>query len=137
MQYLLDTCVLSDFVKGNLNTINKITQSHPQDLAISSLTIMEIEYGVLRSPGQKSTSIKNIINSLIEEINIISLDRAIALEAASIRANLHKHGTPIGYYDILIGATARHHNLIMVTANVAEFIRIDGMSIQNWRDINI
>ena len=134
MKYLLDTCVLSDFVKGNLNTISKITNSRPLDLAISSLTIKEIEYGILLIPGKKASNIKEILEILIAGINIIPFDKEIALQTTSIRANLHKLGTHIGYYDILIGATAKHHDLIMVTANIAEFERIDNLKIQNWRE---
>ena len=133
MKYLIDTCVLSDFVKGNLNTIRKITEIDPIDLAISAITIMEIQYGILLVPGQKSTSIKNIIDELVKTINVIVLDKEVALQASSIRAKLHNAGTPIGSYDVLIAATAKHHNLIMVTANTKEFERISDLRVQNWR----
>ncbi len=133
MKYLLDTCVLSDFVKGNLNTIEKITELNPADLAISSITVMEIEYGALLAPENKSIKIKSVIDELTEYMKVISLNKEIALEAGHIRAQLHKSGTPIGYYDILIGATAKYHNLVMVTANVKEFNRIKGITIQDWR----
>ena len=74
MKYLLDRCVLSDFVKGNINIINRIIKSQPAAIAISSLTIMEIEYGILRTPGQKAENIKRIIYQLIESIGIIPLE---------------------------------------------------------------
>ena len=102
MRYLLDTCVLSDFVKGNVNTIKHITSLIPSELAISVITIMEIEYGVLLVPGKKSIAIREIITDLTQSIKIIPFCNDIALEAASIRANLHKQGQPIGWYDILI-----------------------------------
>ncbi len=134
MKYLLDTCVLSDFVKGNVNTIKHITSFSPSELAISVITLMEIEYGVLLVPGKKSVAIKEIIADLTQSISIIHFCNDVALEAASIRANLHKQGQPIGYYDILIGATAVYHKLTMVTANVGEFKRIPQLEVQNWRE---
>ena len=133
MRYLLDTCVLSDFVKGDINTIRKIKNCSPSELAISVLTIMEIEYGTLLIPGRRSFSIKKIITDLIKAIKIIPLSNDIAIEAASIRANLHKQGQPIGYYDILIGATASFYNLTMVTSNVKGFNRIEMLKVTNWR----
>ncbi|MEK6734251.1 MAG: PIN domain-containing protein [Pseudomonadota bacterium] len=133
MKYLLDTCVLSDFVKGNLNTIKQITTHNPSELAVSVITIMEVEHGILLIPGKKSAAIKRILSDLIQSINIIPFCNETALEAALIRADLHKRGKLIGYYDILIGATALHHNLIIVTANVKEFERIDKLKVQNWR----
>lgn len=134
MKYLLDTCVLSDFVKGNRNTIKHITKHSPSEFAISAITVMEIEYGLLLIPGKKSTAIKEVITDLTQSINIISFCSDVALEAASIRSKLHKQGQPIGYYDILIGATAVHCDLIMVTANVEEFKRINQLEIQDWRE---
>ena len=134
MKYLLDTCVLSDFVKGDINTIKQITKRSPLDLNISAITIMEIEYGILLVPGKKSTAIKEIVTDLIQSINIIPFCEDVALQAALIRSNLHKQGKLIGYYDILIGATAFSHDLIMVTANVGEFTRIHNIDVQNWRE---
>lgn len=134
MRYLLDTCVLSDFVKGDINTIRQIKNCSPSELAISVLTIMEIEYGTLLIPDRRSFSIKKIITDFTNAIKIIPLNNEIALEAASIRANLHKQGKSIGYYDILIGATAAFHNLTMITSNVKEFNKIEMLKIANWRE---
>lgn len=134
MKYLLDTCVLSDFVKGDSNTFKKITSYKPSELAISVITIMEIEYGILLVPGKKSTVIRAIISDLTEAINIVPFCSESAIKAASIRADLHKQGNPIGYYDILIGATALYHGLTMVTANIKEFERISQLKVQNWRE---
>ena len=47
MKYLLDTCVISDFVKGVPNTLNQIKKTPPNELAVSSITVMEIQYGLL------------------------------------------------------------------------------------------
>jgi tRNA(fMet)-specific endonuclease VapC len=52
-----------------------------------------------------------------------------------LRAKLHTLGKPIGYYDILIAATAVQHNLIMVTANTLEFKQIEKLKIRNWREL--
>lgn len=134
MRYLLDTCVLSDFVKGDINTIKQIKSCNPSELAISALTIMEIEYGILLVPGKRSVAIKEIITDFTQAIRVIPLSNEVALEAASIRVNLHKQGQQIGYYDILIGATAAFYNLIMVTSNVREFNRIEKLTVSNWRE---
>jgi len=47
MNYLLDTCVISDFVKGEKNTLFKLKNTSPSELAVSSITVMEIQYGLL------------------------------------------------------------------------------------------
>ena len=134
MKYLLDTCVLSDFVKGDVATMKRVKNSIPNELAISSITVMEIEYGILRIPGKKAENIRKIAHEFIEVINVLPFNQEISVEAAVIRAELSRRGSLIGAYDVLIAATARYHDLIMVTANTKEFIKIDGLKVENWRE---
>lgn len=132
MKYLLDTCVISDFVKDIGNTFQKIKTLSPDEIAISSLTVMEIEYGLALSP-EKTKSFANILREMIGSITIIPFDSSAAEKTALIRADLKKRGEPIGAYDYLIGATALHHNLILVTSNTKEFQRINGLNFEDWR----
>jgi tRNA(fMet)-specific endonuclease VapC len=66
-------------------------------------------------------------------ISILAFGNQEAICAAQIRAALKQSGTPIGAYDLLIGATAITHNLKLITANPQEFARIQGLSWENWR----
>ena len=50
MNYLLDTCVISDFVKGEKNTLDRLKNIPPNEIAISSITVMEIQYGIALNP---------------------------------------------------------------------------------------
>ncbi len=132
MKYLLDTCVISDFVKGNKKTLQKIKSLLPSDLAVSSVTIMELKYGLQLNP-QRAKKIAPIVNSLINNITILPYITDSADKTAYIRAELKIQGTPIGPYDIMIAGTALEHNLIMVTANTKEFNRIEQLIIENWQ----
>ena len=51
MKYLLDTCVVSDFVKGEKNTLDRLKNIPPNEIAISSITVMEIQYGIALNPN--------------------------------------------------------------------------------------
>ena len=134
MDYLLDTCVITDFIKQRGNTVKKIVSSSRMQLSISSITISEISYGLKKIEGSKKH--KEIIrasNELMNQIKIINIDEKIAKEAGHIRYELASKGIIIGQHDILIGATARYHDLIMVTSNIGEFERIAGILVENWR----
>lgn len=131
MKYLLDTCILSYFVRGEKNVLNRIKTSLPRDLCISSITLMEIEYGLLLNPP-RAKKLKPVIESFIENINILQFDEKDAICAASVRAALQKKGKSIGAYDILLAGCALHHGLIFVTANIKEFERVSGLLIENW-----
>ncbi|MEL7505144.1 MAG: type II toxin-antitoxin system VapC family toxin [Cyanobacteria bacterium J06554_6] len=132
MRYLLDTCVISDFVKGEGGTTAKLKQTSPADIAISAISVMELRYGLLLNP-QRVQKIEPVISSLLSSISILPFGTAEAEQAAKIRAVLKPLGQPIGAYDVLIAATALQHSLIMVTANQREFNRISGLQTENWR----
>lgn len=131
MKYLLDTCIISYFVRGEQNVLARIKTALPRDLCISSITLMEIEYGLLLNPT-RAKKLKPVIHSFIENINVLQFCEKDAICAASVRAALQKKGKPIGAYDILLAGCALHHGLIFVTANIKEFERVSGLLIENW-----
>ena len=51
MKYLLDTNVLSDFVRGEQAVMARLRQEAPLKLAVSVITEMEVEYGLARNPS--------------------------------------------------------------------------------------
>ncbi|MBD2279022.1 type II toxin-antitoxin system VapC family toxin [Aphanizomenon flos-aquae] len=133
MQYLLDTCVVSDFVKGDPNTLQRLKLISPDDISISAVTSMELKYGLAINP-QRAIKIQPLIISFLNSVTILPFAEAEAEQTAQIRSFLKQAGTPIGAYDVLIAATAITHKLIIVTANVREFERIPNLQIENWRD---
>ncbi|MFM6070251.1 MAG: type II toxin-antitoxin system VapC family toxin [Dolichospermum sp.] len=132
MAYLLDTCVVSDFVKGEQNTLKQIKLISPRDLFISSLTVMEIKYGLAINPA-KAIKIQPLIETFLISITVLNFTLQEAEKAAEIRSILKIAGSPIGSYDVLIAATALSHNLMIITSNVREFQRVPNLQIENWR----
>jgi len=51
MRYLLDTCVVSDFAQGQAGVLARIKSVSPQDIAVSSVTEMEVAYGLRLNPS--------------------------------------------------------------------------------------
>ena len=132
MRYLLDTCVISDFIKGEAGTTVRFKQTPPVDVAISAVTVMELRYGLALNP-QRIQKVEPAITSILSSVTILPFDTVEAEQAAQIRAALKSQGQPIGAYDVLIAATALQHDLIMVTANQREFERVPGLQTENWR----
>jgi tRNA(fMet)-specific endonuclease VapC len=130
--YLLDTCVISDFVKGDKPTLTKIKSQSPLTLHLSSISIMEIYYGLKRNP-EKSRIIKSILEDFLESIQIVHFSDQDAMNAAEIRAELTKKGTPIGPYDLLLAGSALNNNLTIVTSNIKEFSRVPHLHCEDWR----
>jgi tRNA(fMet)-specific endonuclease VapC len=69
---------------------------------------------------------------LLEVLDVLPLDIDTDSHYAEIRVKLEAAGTPIGPNDLLIAAHARSLDLILVSANVREFSRVPGLSVENW-----
>jgi tRNA(fMet)-specific endonuclease VapC len=74
------------------------------------------------------------VDRLVRTVSHVDFNLNHAGAAAEVRAKLESRGTPIGPYDILLAGQAIAAGLTLVTANVAEFKRVDGLSIVNWQD---
>jgi tRNA(fMet)-specific endonuclease VapC len=108
MRYLLDTCVISDFIKGEPGTQTLIKQTPPTDIAISVITLMELRYGLLLNP-QRAQKIEPVMTSFLGSVTVLPFSPVEAEKTAEIRAVLKTQGQPIGAYDVLIAATALQH----------------------------
>lgn len=133
MTYLLDTCVVSDFIKGHPAVIKRIRSTEPNDIRISSITVMEIEYGLKLMPSIKKR-IGTILSDFIKTITVLPFESEDADFVAGIRVDLKMKGTPIGAYDVLLAGTAVRHQLVFVTSNTEEFKRVGSLVLENWRE---
>lgn len=133
MTYLLDTCVISDFVKGLPATLERIKETSPDLIAVSAISRMEIEYGLNLNP-ERARKIVPVLQAFLASIRVLPFGETDAQVAGTIRASLQRQGTPIGSYDVLIAGTALAQGLTLVTSNTGEFSRVGGLSIEDWRE---
>lgn len=133
MNYLLDTCTISDFFKKIPTVINHYKSISPESIHISSITVMEIEYG-LRLNAERAKKIQPLWKELIKHIHVVTYSPQCAIASAMVRATLKSQGLPIGPYDVLIAGTAIAHQMTIVTSNINEFTRIHNVAIEDWRN---
>lgn len=132
MKYLLDTCTVSDFVKGQPGVLARIKDTPPSQIAVSVITRMEIEFGLQLNP-ERARKIGPVLDGMFNAITTLALSEADAIAAAAIRTALQRRGQPIGPYDILIAGCGLARGLIVVTSNTGEFERVGGLLLENWR----
>jgi tRNA(fMet)-specific endonuclease VapC len=94
MKYLLDTCTISNFIKGHPSIIRKLKSHSPNLLCFPSISLMEIEYG-LKLNLERAEKINSVIEALLSHIHIFSFEERDSKIAGTIRADLKKSGTPI------------------------------------------
>jgi tRNA(fMet)-specific endonuclease VapC len=110
--------------------LRRVEAAEPGTLAISSVVAHELYFGAYRS--QKIEFNLETLRLLFADLVILDLDQEDARTAGEIRATLARQGTPIGPYDVLIAGQARARGLALVTNNVAELQRVDGLKIEDW-----
>lgn len=129
--YLLDTNVCIRYLNGRSSSIkNYIDALDVNKIAVCSVVKAELFYGSLRSNNtQKNLKIQK---SFLQQFVSLPFDDCCAEIYGNIRAELASTGTPIGSNDIQIASIALANNLILVTHNVREFSRVNGLQIEDW-----
>jgi tRNA(fMet)-specific endonuclease VapC len=110
--------------------VKRIQTKRPEQIAISTITQAELEYGIARSrhPEQNRVALLEFLFPFI----ILDFDQMAAVQYGLIRSYLESKGKPIGPMDLLLAAQARSKDLVLVTNNEKEFRRIEGLKIENW-----
>jgi tRNA(fMet)-specific endonuclease VapC len=131
MKFLLDTNICIYIIKKRpADVINRFKNIDPGDIAISSITLAELQFGVMKS----SDPVRNqeALNKFITPLEIVDFDYFDTLEYGKTRAYLESKGTPIGPLDTLIASQALSKGLILVSNNLKEFSRIPDLVMENW-----
>ena len=128
-KYILDTNICIEYFKKRNGVAEKIAQVDSKELCISEITYAELLFGALHSKSVERHL--NEVNDFKNDIGTIAITEAIP-DYAEIRQHLVSKGLSVEDFDILIGATARHYNLILVTDNVKHFSQMPGVKIENW-----
>jgi len=138
MNYLLDTCVLSEFVRYNPQekVIRWMDSVNEDKLFISVITVGEIQRGIERLP-ESYRRIELVVwmnKNLLARFGhrILSLDSQTMFLWGTLTARLERSGHPLPVMDTLIAATALQYNLIIVTRNVVDFLPCGVQIINPW-----
>lgn len=132
VRLLLDTNVISDFVRGEPEVQHRLRATAPAHLAVPSVTVTEIAYGLARNPP-RARRIASLLEQLIGAISVLEYTEADARETGRVRAELETAGRPIGLCDAMLAAVTRARHLTLVTHNADEFARVEHLRLVDWR----
>ena len=102
----------------------------PDSIAISSITVSELYYGVAKSSKPNENTIA--LEQFILPLTVINYNKEDSISYGKLRAKLEQKGKLIGAMDMLIAAQALSRDLILVTNNEREFKKVEGLSFENW-----
>jgi tRNA(fMet)-specific endonuclease VapC len=132
MAFLLDTNVCIDYLTGKYpKVVARVQGSSPEDLYLSVVVVAELRYGADHSTRRRTNHSR--IDALVAEVEALDFDLRAAATYGRVRSKLEARGTPIGPNDMLIAAHALSRGLTVVTDNTAEFGRVKGLRVENWR----
>jgi tRNA(fMet)-specific endonuclease VapC len=128
---LLDTNICIYIAKRNPPEVRRRFEPLPKDdIAMSAITFGELRYGAEKSQAREKSLA--MLERLASAIQVLALPPEAGAHYGQIRAALEKTGCPIGNNDLWIAAHARAADLILVTNNAREFIRVEGLRVENW-----
>lgn len=129
--WLLDTNIWIQYLSQRPNPLQQyIASLLPEQLLLCDIVKAELLFGAYKSQ-RRQFNLKRL-NTLFALIHSLPFDEKAAHHFGEIRTYLEQAGTPIGPYDLLIAATARAHQIPVVTHNVREFSRVPDLQVIDW-----
>ena len=130
LRYILDTNLCVRVLRDRPASVRQRFNDTAEELAISTVVLTELLHGAAKSARPAEN--RRAVEDFAARLEVLPFDEAAADHAADIRADLERKGTPIGAYDLLIAGHARSHGLAIVTGNLGEFGRVDGLRCEDW-----
>ncbi len=128
---MLDTNVCVELLRGRApGLLERLRQFEIDEIAISSITLAELQYGVVKSA--RPARHEELLAGFCAPLGILPFDSIAAETYGRVRAGLERTGTPIGPLDTLIASHALAVGVTLVTNNEREFRRVAGLLVENW-----
>jgi tRNA(fMet)-specific endonuclease VapC len=130
LRYLLDTNLCIRVLRDRPKAVRDRFNLEADGLCISTIVLSELLHGAAKSDRAEHN--RGEVERFAARLDVLAFDEAAAAHAADIRATLERQGQPIGGYDLLIAGHARSRGLTVITGNLAEFGRVDGLRCEDW-----
>jgi tRNA(fMet)-specific endonuclease VapC len=129
--YMLDTNICIYIIKRRPpEVLRKFESLDPDVLHISVVSQAELQYGVEKSSRLRKN--QQALDEFLSRLMVLPWTSDAAIQYGKIRKQLEKRGAVIGNMDLMIAAHALAENDTVVTNNVGEFGRVEGLACENW-----
>jgi tRNA(fMet)-specific endonuclease VapC len=130
MNYLLDTNICIYIINEQpAQVLQRLIQAGRESLAISTITVAELAFGVAKSTRADS---RVKLENFLSKFPILDWGQDAAWVYGNVRKTLEAKGQRIGERDLLLACQALSLDVTMVTNNTREFERIEGLKLENW-----
>lgn len=129
MAIILDADVVIRGEKGTFNLRNWVASRASDQFEIAAITVAELWHGVERATGAHKITRQRYLNAVLQSLPVIPYTEQTAYEHARIWAELQASGKMIGFYDLIVGATALERGSQVATFNKRHFAQIRGLGV--------
>jgi predicted nucleic acid-binding protein len=129
MAIILDADVVIRGERGKFDLKNWVASRPMEQFEIAAITVAELWPGVERATGRHRIRRQRYLNGILESLPIIPYTDQSAHEHARIWAELEASGKRIGFYDLIVGATALERGSQVATFNIRHFAQIRGLRV--------
>jgi tRNA(fMet)-specific endonuclease VapC len=129
-RYLLDTNIISDLVRRPQGSVaEKLATVGEANVCTSIIVAAELRFGAHKRGSERLTT---QLEAILSSIEILPFEEPADRRYGELRDDLEKKGKVIGPNDMLIAAHALSMDCALVTANISEFTRVNGLKVENW-----
>ncbi len=129
MEILIDADVIIHAEKGKFDFHAWLTVHSKDNLAVAAITVSELWHGVERATGKQRLARRRFLKTILRLLPVFPFTERTAYLHAKLWAHLEARGTMIGYYDLIVAATARERKYELATFNSKHFSKIPNLSI--------
>ncbi|MEA3466571.1 MAG: tRNA(fMet)-specific endonuclease VapC [Thermodesulfobacteriota bacterium] len=130
LKYMLDTNIVIYVIKRRPVELLDLFNLHAGEMCISSITFAELIHGVEKSTRPEHNLRQ--VEDFASRLEVFEYGNKAAAHYGDIRADLERKGMVIGINDIHIAGHARSEGITLVTNNLREFERVEGLRLDNW-----
>lgn len=135
ISYMLDTNICIYMINARPpEVLARFKQERLGQIGVSSVTAAELAYGVAKSG---STRNREALELFLAPLEVLPFDESVIWRYGELRSGLERRGQTIGALDTMIAAHALAANVILVTNNTREFVRVPDLRLQNWTESGV
>lgn len=127
LRYLVDTDWVIHYLNGQLAIVERLSQLQPQGIGLSIVSLAELWEGVFYSSDAEGN--ERHLQNFLRGVSVIGIDEQICRIFGKERGRLRERKKILGDFDLLIGATALHHGLVLLSNNRRHFELIEGLQL--------
>ena len=133
IHYMLDTNACIHVITGRVPSVRARLQAiPPEQIGLSAVVVAELQFGIsLAAPTRRQTN-QEALDRFLEMVAVEDWPAEAAALYGEQRAALRRLGQTIGANDLLIGCHAMHRQRALVTQNLREFERLQGLRVEDW-----